>query len=215
MGDRSRLGSSADGLWINNVVQVCGAGRSARLINYEASAEATIGCPTKSIRRASISLPEKLFYPHNSKSHGQLLEQSPCPSTSLKQKNILAIMQFSMTVLSAILAMAMASPITTESSLAESQASFAMKIALKNRGYALCPCVDEGGCGCSSGSICICQHGVPPIRAPCYPDCGCDGTSAVCIVSISFFLRSCLAQKSFTGIHRGSGRRSADNDQGT
>lgn len=84
-------------------------------------------------------------------------------------------MRFSLTIASALVAGAIAGPLASSNDARDALA------ALENRATTVCPC--HPNCGCASGSLCLCQHGVPPLRAPCYPDCGCPRTSAVCIVS--------------------------------
>ncbi|KAH8803037.1 hypothetical protein F5884DRAFT_804213 [Xylogone sp. PMI_703] len=83
-------------------------------------------------------------------------------------------MRFSLAVLSALIAGAVAGPLASSN-----DARGALDILEQRAAY--CPC--HPNCGCPSGSACFCQHGVPPIRPPCYPDCGCPSTSAVCVVS--------------------------------
>jgi hypothetical protein len=87
-------------------------------------------------------------------------------------------MQFTLTILSALAAVAIAGPLASANEGTSA-------LTLIERGSEVCPChADKDGCGCPSDTICLCQHGVPPVRAPCYPNCGCPSTSAVCIVGL-------------------------------
>lgn len=87
-------------------------------------------------------------------------------------------MRFSITILSALIGGAMATPAPALAALEETSSLH----QLFEKSATFCSCYPD--CGCPTNTKCICQSCAPPIRPPCYPDCGCDG-SAVCIVSRS------------------------------